>query len=67
MEKRRWIDDLEVEERKIEDQASQQRAVAVLQYLLFARWCTVLLRFPFSSRSQLQKSRAGINLRMCPC
>lgn len=29
MEKRRWNDDLEVEERKIEDQARQRRAVAV--------------------------------------
>lgn len=29
MEKRRWNDDLEVEERKIEDQARQRGAVAV--------------------------------------
>lgn len=29
MKKRRWNDDLEVEERKIEDQARQRRAVAV--------------------------------------
>lgn len=34
MKKRRWNDDLEVEERKIEDQARQRRAVAVYWYLL---------------------------------
>lgn len=45
MEKRRWNDDLEVEERKIEDQARQQRAVAVYRYLLLPVSVSVLWLF----------------------
>lgn len=44
--KRRWNDDLEVEERKIEDQARQLRAVAVYGYLLLPVGVSVLWLFP---------------------
>lgn len=41
MKKRRWNDDLEVEERKIEDQARQRRAVAVYGIC----YCQLLYRY----------------------